>query len=48
MRPVLMGGFRKNNNMFTENFTGKNPKIKRFINTKQGNILKQYKNPTLK
>lgn len=48
MRPVLMGGFKKNNNMFTENFTGKNPKIKRFIKTKQGNILKQYKNPTLK
>lgn len=48
MRPVLMGGFRKNNNMCTENFTGRNLKIKRFINTKQGNILKQYKNPTLK
>lgn len=48
MRPVLMGGFRKNKNMFTENFTGRNLKIKRFIKTKQGNFFKQYKIPTLK
>lgn len=31
---VLMGGFRKNKNMFIENFIGRNLKIKRFIEIK--------------
>lgn len=42
MRPVLMGRLEKNINMSTENYTGKNPKSKRF---KQGNILNSLKFP---
>lgn len=46
MRPVAMGGFRKNNNMSTENSTGKNPKNKRLKKTRKH--LKQYKMPIFK
>lgn len=42
-----MGRFRKNNNMSTENYTGKNPKNKR-LKKNQESILKQYKIPTFK